>query len=316
MAIQVDVSELAGLVVESILYGIFICLSLAALHTLLRRRRQSSLNIPMLTAAIVMMVLATSQIVVDTVNIFGAFISLERQQRILLLSDVTQPIFAAKHAIYFTMMLIGDIIVIYRAFIVWESNFWVIVFPSLCSLGSAISAYQTIWAVRHIASASIKAETGWGLAVFSLSLAANTIATGLIAFKIWQSERHLKFAMGASNASHSRTSLMPVVILVIESGLLNAAYLLAYTIVLRSGSHGLEIMASIATPYIGIIFSGVIICAGLAAQRTQVQSTTPWKPTPMPSSNISRSQAINISTQWSTTRDDGEEAYDLQKMNV
>jgi len=262
-----------------------------------------------------MMCLSTTQIVVDTVNIFRAFIDLERQQRIMFLLDVTQPIFAAKHAIYFTMMLIGDIIVIYRAFVVWGGNIWVILFPSLCSLGSAISAYQTIWAVRHIASASIKAETGWGLAVFSLSLAANSIATGLIAFKIWKSEHQLKNAMGASNhASRSRSSLMPVVILVVESGVLNAAYLLAYTIVLRSGSEGLEIMASIATPYIGIIFSAVIIRAGLAAQGSKAQST-PWKPSPMPSNSVSRG-TINVSSQWSTVRDDGQEVFPLKKMNV
>lgn len=70
--------------------------------------------------------------------------------------------------------------------------------PLLCSLGSAgkviyiyiapvnslsntarsACAYQTIYAVRHIATASIKAETSFGIAVFSLSLAANTLSTG------------------------------------------------------------------------------------------------------------------------------------------
>lgn len=39
-----------------------------------------------------------------------------------------------------------------------------------------------------------------------------------------------------------------VVKIVLESGAVNAAYLLAYLIVLQSGSHGLEIMASIVRP--------------------------------------------------------------------
>jgi hypothetical protein len=59
---------------------------------------------------------------------------------------------------------------------------------------------------------------------------------------------------------------------VLESGAVNAAYLLAYLIVLQSGSHGLEIMASIATPLIGIIYSVVIIRA--------TQSSKPYHVTP------------------------------------
>jgi len=278
----------------------------------------------MLIAACIMVALATAQIIVDTTNIFQAFIDLDIQQRVSFLSDVTEPVFAAKHAIYFTMMLVGDIIVIYRAFIVWGSKYWVIVIPVLCSLGSAISAYQTIWAVRHIASASIKAETSWGIAVFALSLTANSIATGLIAYKIWYSEHILREAVGArgGSSSNSRSSLMPIVKLIIESGFMNAAYLLAYTIVLKSGSHGLEIMASIATPWIGIIFTGVIIRAGLAAdRRTRVPASPgPWNQVPFqsPGSTVRGPivNAVNISTQWSVSRDDNPEVYNMQKMSA
>lgn len=66
----------------------------------------------MIVASAVMCSLATSQIIVDSVNIFRAFIPLDRIQRQEFLSDATQPIFAAKHAIYFTMVIVGDIIVV------------------------------------------------------------------------------------------------------------------------------------------------------------------------------------------------------------
>lgn len=82
------------------------------LHTLLWKRKYTKLNVPMVVAACVMAVLATSQIIVDTVNIFWAFIPLDRKRRIMFLSNPTEPIFAAKHAIYFTMMLVGDAIVV------------------------------------------------------------------------------------------------------------------------------------------------------------------------------------------------------------
>ncbi|THH09113.1 hypothetical protein EW146_g8787 [Bondarzewia mesenterica] len=297
MGIQIDVAELAGIVCEGIFYGLFLSLSAATLHILIiGRQRNSKLNVPMTIAAMVMLVLATAQIIVDTVNVFMAFVVLDRPERLRFLLDVTQRIFAAKHAIYFTMMLVGDSIVIYRAFVVWNHNFWVIIVPVLCSLGSAVSAYQTIWAVRHIASASIKGETSWGIAVFALSLCANGIATSLIAYRIWTHNRVMS-SFGESWTSKS-SSLAPVFRIVLESGLINAAYLMAYLIVLRSGSHGLEVMACISTPLIGIIFSVVIIRAALASNRGASNSSTTRIPVPVFHPQTRSNTAVELS-QWS-----------------
>ncbi|TDL19927.1 hypothetical protein BD410DRAFT_693330, partial [Rickenella mellea] len=261
MAMEIDVAELAGIVCEGILYGIFLALFVATLTILTRRRRHSSPNVPMISGAVVLFVLATAQIIVDTTNIFQAFIPLDRPHRIGFMRDVTKPIFAAKHAIYFTAMLVGDVIVIYRTFIVWSSNFWVILAPVLCSLGSAVSAYQTIWAVRHIQSVTIKAESGWGYAIFALSLAANTISISLLAYRIWTHERRITSTMSKGSRFKSFDNLT-IVKIILESGFINAAYLLSYLIVLRSGSQGLEIMASISTPLVGIIFATVILRTG------------------------------------------------------
>ncbi|VDB95596.1 unnamed protein product [Peniophora sp. CBMAI 1063] len=266
--IQIDVSELAGIVCEGILFGIFLTLISAAFWILLEKRGRGQRNLPFLVAALVMFGLSFAQIIVDTVNVFRAFIPLDRAQRILFLLNVTEPIFAAKHAIYFTMMLVGDAIVIFRAYVVWDRNYWVIIVPVLCWIGSGVSAYQTIWAVRHIASASIEGETKWGLAVFALSLSANGIATGLIAWRIWKHARTM-----SKTVLSSGPQLGPVVRIVLESGAVNAAYLLAYLIVLQSGSHGLEIMANISTPLIGIIYSVVIIRATRSSRPANTYST-------------------------------------------
>ncbi|KZV60852.1 hypothetical protein PENSPDRAFT_619755 [Peniophora sp. CONT] len=266
--IEIDVSELAGIVCEGILFGTFLTLVLTALWILFEKRGRGQRNLPFIGAALVMLGLSFAQIIVDTINIFRAFIPLDRAQRILFLVNVTEPIFAAKHSIFFTQMLVGDAIVIFRAYIVWDRNYWVILVPVLCWIGSGVSAYQTIWAVRHIASASIVGETKWGLAVFALSLSANGIATGLIAWRILKHAR----AMSRSVVS-SGPRLGPVARIVLESGAVNAAYLLAYLIVLQSGSHGLEIMANISTPLVGIIYSVVIIRATRSSRSSNTMSS-------------------------------------------
>lgn len=59
-----------------------------------------------------MIALATAQLVVDTTTIFDSYVSLDRPERIVSLSNISKPINSAKHAIFFTMMLFGDAIVV------------------------------------------------------------------------------------------------------------------------------------------------------------------------------------------------------------
>jgi len=262
--IQDDVAELAGLVVEGIVYGFFLALFLSTL-TLLFTKRQSRV---MLGAVIVMFLLATAQIIVDTVNIFMAFVDLpDRISRLAFLENPTLPIFAAKHAIFFTMIWVGDVTNTYRCFLVWDRRFLYVLVPLLLSFGSAFCAYQTIWATQHVQDISIAAETSWGIAIFSLSIAANLYSTSLIAWRIWINERriaHLK-------ARSSRTSLMPIVYIVVESGALNAAYLIAYMIVLQVGSHGIEIFAEFSTPFVGVIFCLMLLRLDLKSKQDQAR---------------------------------------------
>lgn len=58
-----------------------------------------------------------------------------------------------------------------------------------------------------------------------------------------------------------RSSLFPIVWIVLESGFVNAAYLLAYIVILQSGTEALEIMAcfvstiSLSSHIVLILFS-------------------------------------------------------------
>lgn len=66
---------------------------------------------------------------------------------------------------------------------------------------------------------------------------------GLISFKLWFHSRR----MASAGTINPKSSIGPVAWIVVESGAINAAYLLTYTVVLQSGSHGLEVMACIVS---------------------------------------------------------------------
>ncbi|KAG5718184.1 hypothetical protein E4T56_gene18890 [Termitomyces sp. T112] len=269
---QTDTAELAGLVLEAVLYGIFCVLTVGALYVLVYRRMGSPLNAPLILTSILMFLLATTQIIIDTATIFDAFIPLNRPNRQARLANISIPINATKRAIFFAMMILGDVIAIYRCFIVWARNWWLIVIPSICSLISAILAYMTIWATQHRTAGMFILKTPWtyGTAIFTLSLVANAIATSLIAYRIWKNEGQFTLV-----ANTRRGRLLPIARIIIESGLLNTAYLVVYITVLQvqKGKGSLPIVADMASPLVGIIFSLVIVRVGLNSAKETMYGT-------------------------------------------
>ncbi|KZT21768.1 hypothetical protein NEOLEDRAFT_1181442 [Neolentinus lepideus HHB14362 ss-1] len=249
-SINVDVAELAGLIVESIFYGIFVILFVAAIYLTFMRRRHAKINPIMVLVAIAMSILVTVQLVGDTTNVFLAFINRDRAGRIAFMQDVTQPVFILRHTTLILMILVSDSFVTYRCWVVWNKKIWVVILPICLSLGSGVAGFHAIWSFGNFKAETRVNQEKWLIAISSLSLAANAVSTSIY---IWNKNSK------AAQIAGSTSSLMPVVKLVIESGALNAGYMLANTITLVTGTEGLETMAEMGTPLIGCIFLLVII---------------------------------------------------------
>ncbi|CDO72818.1 hypothetical protein BN946_scf185002.g3 [Trametes cinnabarina] len=239
---QIDTAELAGLAAEGGLYGVFVCLFFVCGYDLVRRRARfnSQLSWPMILAAVLLIILATARFAVDTTNVFVAFIHHDpRPARLAYLADVTQPLFITKHSLLIAVLLVGDSFVNYRCWVVWGKNLWIVIAPIAFSFTSAAAGSYTMWAYSHLPHQTVLSEAKWLTAFFSLSLGANAFATSMLAFRIWSVDRSMRTVIEPGRASR----LSPIVRIVLESGLLNAAYLFAYVMTLEFGSEGLEIMS-------------------------------------------------------------------------
>jgi len=257
---QIDTAELAGLAAEGGLYGVFVCLFCVCGYDLIQRRARfkSQLNWPMTLAGVLLIILATARFSVDTTNVFVAFIHHEtRAERIAYLDDVTQRLFITKHSLLIAVLLVGDSFVNYRCWVVWGKNLWIVLLPIGVSFTSAASGSYTMWAYSHLADQTILSEAKWLKSFFSLSLVANAFATSMLAYRIWSVDRETKNALAANSSR-----LSPIVRIILESGIINAAYLFAYVMTLEFGSEGLEIMSEMSVPLTGIIFSIVILRVG------------------------------------------------------
>ncbi|KAI0628050.1 hypothetical protein C8Q77DRAFT_1068729 [Trametes polyzona] len=302
MPLLIDTAELAGLAAEGVLYGIFLCLFCISGYGLVERRKRlnTQLSWPMVVAGILLILLATIRFVVDCANIFVGFIRHDpREARLAYFEDVTQPLFATKHTTFITTLLIGDSFVNYRCWIVWGKNYWVIIPPVILSLVSTASGSYTMWAYGHLPNQTIRSEADWLTVLFSLSLVANALATSLLAYRIWSIERKLKSAMdtrGTTMSALPPSRISPLIRIVLESGLMNAAYLFVFLMTLEFGSQALEIISEMAVPLTGIIFSIVILRVGhqthgdsFYAPGQQLPNSIAWarsKPTTRPSTTI------------------------------
>lgn len=125
-------------------------------------------------------------------------------------------------ALFMLNMLIGDTVVIWRAYVIWDKRVTMILFPVVCllaALGFAITDVICLHASDSPHSSTIPVGSRvcvWAEPIsWGLSLLTNILSTSLIAIKAWLLRQAFKEVMGP----HSRkTWAQRVLILLVESG--------------------------------------------------------------------------------------------------
>ncbi|KAI0322970.1 hypothetical protein OF83DRAFT_1181048 [Amylostereum chailletii] len=276
--------------------SIFLCLFVVSAYDLIvRKGKKSHISMPMAFTGISLILLATARFIIDTTNVFVAFVGHDpRSERIVYLQDVKQQLFTTKHCILITALTIGDSFVSYRCWIVWGKRLYIILLPVTLTAGSFASGTYLMWSYSNLPNQTVLTEQKWLKPLFSLSLASNAVATSLLAYRIWDVERQSAHAL-----DNSQARLMPIVRIVLESGAISAAYLFAYVMCLSVGSQGLELMSEMATPLTGIVFTIVIVRIAFHQEKDGYWST---KPTTL---RFTRQKKVTRSTDILTTTQHG-----------
>ncbi|KAG1736985.1 hypothetical protein EDB19DRAFT_1909994 [Suillus lakei] len=109
---------------------------------------------------------------------------------VAFLADVSQKTFVVKNAIIALQTLLGDGVMIYRCYVVWKSV-WIIMIPFMMWCGIAVFGLFTINNfLRSSTNNVFTNQTGHLIATFMiLTLATNLLSSGLLAYRIWMSER-------------------------------------------------------------------------------------------------------------------------------
>ncbi|KAG1844823.1 hypothetical protein DFJ58DRAFT_894365 [Suillus subalutaceus] len=249
-----DLAALIGFGCEAVLYGSYCILFIISWIVLGQNRRSPNLSSPVVFANCLLFFCCTAHFALEFNHYYT---TLESNG----FSAETPGLMGADFLISFTD-LVGDLVLVYRCWMLWGQNYYVVILPLL----SAFGGFACIMEVLHLvivtdptAPAPPAAIVPLGLAGYILPLATNIIVTTLIVYRIWMSSRIVKESPVVIGQGASYRAMM----LIIESGALYLFIQFVFVVLFSMQHPAQGIVAVIATQIYGIAPTLIIIRVGL-----------------------------------------------------
>ncbi|KAG0706686.1 hypothetical protein DFH29DRAFT_137655 [Suillus ampliporus] len=257
--ISPDAAAIISVALESLLYGFSILMFIGTIWALTYKRRVQDLNRLVTVVAILLLILSTAHVVVDIIRVEDGLVKYRDSfpgGPAAFFTDVSQTTFVIKYLLYILQTLLGDAVVIYRCYVVWQTV-WVIILPSILWCGVAItggfSIYSYTQAARNIDNIFTEA-TSQCIGVFcALTLATNLSSSGLLAYRIWKIERSV------SSSRATKITTTSVLRVIMDAAILYSIALIFTIIGSLCSSNGAYIVVDMVTPIISIAFYMVIV---------------------------------------------------------
>jgi len=232
--------------VGSFFYGIYLVLFSICMYILLRRPRNIS-NTILLATAISLFTLSSIQaifnIILGSADIDGIDIPYEN-------------IAMANDMIYVANNVLADGLVIYRCYIIWNHNIYIVILPIILLIVTSIFGWDILLPLPPF---------------FELSLATNVLVTGLTAGRIWwicrQARTYLKTDMQKRYVSS--------IAIIVESGVIYSASVLTYLILdaIPSTRETPIPIVEVLAQLVGIVPTLIIVRVGLGLSVQSIEST-------------------------------------------
>ncbi|KAJ7770610.1 hypothetical protein B0H16DRAFT_1715269 [Mycena metata] len=262
-------SAFLALFLEALFYGLFAFMFAISLFVLHRKRPTvhtsfANGNLPLLSVSTLMFILGTIHLGIDAYRAMQAFVYFPGGAFAYLLSTGTnQPIYIVKNVSYYAQMLLGDGFMIYRLYKVWGSN-KLITFPFLVCLFANVATGVAVVVTQTLRKPTQSIFSGplhlWPLFTYILTLMVNVGCTTLIAYRIWAVNRQTKLL--------NVGTLVPVAVVIVESGVIYAVCVVLQLGLFLSDSGGFKILEDVLMQITGLVFCGIIASIGLGLSAT------------------------------------------------
>ncbi|KAF5326723.1 hypothetical protein D9619_004065 [Psilocybe cf. subviscida] len=273
VGLRMDMACGTGFVLETGLFSIYTCLFIAAFPVLTSARRLKDVRSAksawvFLVFSILMYVVATAHLLLQGVRFYrSTFRQFDPKVRISYLQNRHNWEFPGLVLLIYIQTWLGDALVIYRCYFVWDNNLWLLSIPVCLLLGTIGVNCYVAYMLDHPVNNSISILLA--NSIYPLAFAQNFMTTSLIILKIVLQHRESKKAGVVMLGS--KLDLIHVVRIVIESAAIYTTQLLILIILYyRSDNFQYAIQPPIV-PSIGITF--LLLAVRIEASRHDSATT-------------------------------------------
>jgi len=273
--VPLDVTGVVSVWLETLLYGMYCSLFFESLYVILKKKKAGSTPAKVFFGVtLLMFAAATGHIAINLHRLLRGYVWLAADPGpIAYFNDLGRWDNIAHYAIHAVMTWTGDFLVIYRCFIVWDTNYYIIALPAVLLVMSFIANSVTLYLFTQVRSGTIFSPTliHWMDTIYALAFCQIVLTTGLLAYRLWRSDRAF-LALGLRSPG-TRSSLMPIIRIVIESAMIYIIEMLVLIILYTLGHNSLFIVQEAIVPSVGIVFTTISVRLAMRGSKTVM--TTP-----------------------------------------
>ncbi|KAI0088304.1 hypothetical protein BDY19DRAFT_994212 [Irpex rosettiformis] len=284
--LRIDEAYLLGGWCAAALWGIFSFLLVIAMVQVVQLHSQGRMNRSkwLTTSAIVLLYcLATTHASLELRRVVIGLIDIEGPGAIPYFADILQPLHTGGDFLYITSIIIADVVVAWRCYVVWHANKYVTAILVALLLGTITAGYGAIAQfVLPVDVINPRESISFGYAMYSMSLATNVVTLILTVGRVWWQSRTLSNAMSERQGQgYRRSTYSTVLLILIESGLFIAVAKVTEFVLYKiapddgmNGCNGLYIIFDMIPQINGIVPTLIIILVNAKKTITDAHHVT------------------------------------------
>ncbi|GLB41477.1 hypothetical protein LshimejAT787_1000770 [Lyophyllum shimeji] len=270
--------ELVTVMCESMLVGVYAVLTALVIWLLsTKHRTMPTMHKMLFGASIIMFFISVAHLALVMAQLASSKLSKQNAQGRIILSAF--------------QFMIGDLVLIWRVWVVWGRNYWVAAPPLAIMI---VAASLTFNLASHK-----QFTTFFTVAPSALVVANTTICTLLIAGKIWYARYQLRSTGGG--VIYAGGAFNGTVVLFIETGALYATVQIISLVLDHVKSEGIHVLLDLEMPLIGILPTLIIVFVHF-----QLIGATGPKTVPTSRMQFEDSNQVNLDTFTSSMTARGE----------
>jgi len=275
-------SNLAALSMDSLLYGVYFVLFCISTFLMVRRQHRYVNSLPVMrnpafVGGMFLFMVVTAHWIIVVYRSFPAFLYFDGgTDPLAYYTDLGRKSYVVATALAVIQPVIADLVLIYRLWIIWSRNPYIIVLPLLvisAVLGCGIGAVYELVIFRVGDSIFEAILSNLITACCAMSAGNNIYCCTFIVAKLWHVHRMTR-DLGAG------VDLMSILVVFIESAGLYVFWTVFYLIVYATGSVLEPVIGILLLPVAGIAFTLINVRIGMGyATQTDSSSRTlsEWK---------------------------------------